>query len=275
MSLLYYCGNGLRIIHQWVSVPSSVAESLDLLPRAELRAIFTHLQGRATLLIGVFVLGFVAGYPLAEVMIEILLDADGYRPVGVEIIVLQPMEIVLLKLRIASQIGVALFAATLIGDLAWNGRRIFAQGKRIAVPQSGGGFVRFITAFFFMAILGVLGFLYAHEILIPFLLDYLAEDASAAGLDSTWQLRSWIGFIIGLYMGSILSFQVPLIVVTMIRADIVDRSVVTDNRPLLWFAAAVIGAFVSPPDPISMFLVGGPMLVLLEIALLFDRLGRD
>ncbi len=267
--------DGLRIIHQWVSLPGSVAETLDLLPRAELRAIFAHLQGRATLLIGVFVLGFVAGYPLAEIMIEILLDADGYRPVGVEIIVLQPMEIILLKLRIASQIGVALFAVTLIGDLAWNGRRIFAQGKRIAVPQSGGGFVRFIAAFFFMTILGVLGFLYAHEVLIPFLLDYLAKDASAAGLDSTWQLRSWIGFIIGLYMGSILSFQVPLVVVTLIRADVIDRRAVTDNRPFLWFAAAVIGAFVSPPDPISMFLVGGPMLVLLEIALLFDRLGGD
>jgi Sec-independent protein secretion pathway component TatC len=185
------------------------------------------------------------------------------------------MEIILLKLRIASQIGVGLFAATLIGDLAWNGRRIFAQGKRIAVPQSGGGFVRFITAFFFMTILGILGYLYAHEVLVPFLLEYLAEDASAAGLDSTWQLRSWIGFIIGLYMGSILSFQVPLVVVTLIRADVIDRRAVTENRAFLWFAAAVIGAFVSPPDPISMFLVGGPMLVLLEIALLFDRLGRD
>ena len=76
-------------------------------------------------------------------------------------------------------------------------------------------------------------------------------------------------------MGSILSFQVPLMVVTLIRADVIDRRAVTDNRAFLWFAAAVIGAFVSPPDPISMFLVGGPMLVLLEIALLFDRLGRD
>ena len=96
MSLLYYCGNGLRIIHQWVSVPGSVAESLDMLPRAELRAIFAHLQGRAALLIGVFVLGFVAGYPLAEVMIagcrwiptswcrNYRSAADGNRPTKIE-----------------------------------------------------------------------------------------------------------------------------------------------------------------------------------------------
>ena len=64
------------------------------------------------MLVGVFLFGFIIGYPIAEMMIEILLDADGYRPVGVEIIVLQPMEIILLKLRIASQIALAAFAVT-------------------------------------------------------------------------------------------------------------------------------------------------------------------
>ena len=33
-----------------------------------------------------------------------------------------------------------------------------------------------------------------------------------------------------------------------------------------------LGALISPPDPISLFLVGGPMLVLLEIALLYEGL---
>lgn len=248
-----------------------MAEGPDLLPRAEVRAIMEHLRGRASLLVGVFVIGFIAGYPMAEVMIEMLLDAPGYRPVGVEIIVLQPMEIILLKLRIAGQFGIALFALTLISDLAWNGRRVIAEGKRIVVPESGGGFSRFAIVLFLVGILGFLGFVYSHAILVPFLLDYLATDASAAGLDSTWQLRSWIGFIIGLYAGSILSFQVPIMVVMMIRAGIVERQAITENRPFFWFAAAVIGAFLSPPDPLSMFLVGGPMLVLLELALLIEH----
>ena len=121
-------------------------------------------------------------------------------------------------------------------------------------------------------LLGTLGFVYAHEILIPFLLDYLAQDASTAGLDSTWQLRSWIGFIIGLYIGSIVSFQIPLVLVMLIRSGVLDRNTVTDNRSFLWFGAAVFGAFVSPPDPLSMFLIGGPMLVILEIALLLERI---
>ncbi len=123
-----------------------------------------------------------------------------------------------------------------------------------------------------MILLGGLGLFYAHVILVPFLLDYLAADAGAAGLDSTWQLRSWIGFILGLYFGSALSFQVPLVAVMLVRTSVVSRSAFTDNRGFLWFAAFAIGAFLSPPDPLSMFLVGGPMLVLLELALLIERM---
>ncbi len=247
-------------------------ESGDLLPRAEIRAVFNHLRVRAVLLVGVFFFAFIIGYPIAEWMIEILLDAEGYRPIGVEIIVLQPMEIILLKLRIASQIAVFAFAVTLVCDLAFNGRKIISEGKRVTIDSTTGGYARLSFAILSILFLGALGFVYAHEILIPFLLDYLAQDASTTGLDSTWQLRSWIGFIIGLYIGSIVSFQIPLVLVMLIRAGVLDRNIVTDNRSFLWFGAAVFGAFVSPPDPLSMFLIGGPMLVILEVALLLERI---
>ena len=106
------------------------------------------------------------------------------------------------------------------------------------------------------------------------LLQYLSEDAAASGLESTWQLQSWIGFIIGLYFASVLGFQVPLAVLLLLRYDVIERSAITENRGILWFCAAAIGAFLSPPDPLSMFLVGGPMLILLELALLYDRFTR-
>ena len=69
--------SNLRIIHLQESVPTIVEASADLLPRAELRAIFAHLKSRATILISVFFFSFIFGYPMAEWMIEILLDADG------------------------------------------------------------------------------------------------------------------------------------------------------------------------------------------------------
>jgi Sec-independent protein secretion pathway component TatC len=58
----------------------------------------------------------------------------------------------------------------------------------------------------------------------------------------------------------------------LLRNEIIDRGVITENRSLIWFAAIVLGAFLSPPDPLSMFLVGGPIILLLELALLIDKI---
>jgi Sec-independent protein secretion pathway component TatC len=45
-----------------------------------------------------------------------------------------------------------------------------------------------------------------------------------------------------------------------------------ENRGIIWFLALLLGAVLSPPDPISMFLVGGPIVLLLEVALLIDKI---
>ena len=106
----------------------------------------------------------------------------------------------------------------------------------------------------------------------PTLLDYLSQDASTAGLSSTWRLQSWIGFITGLYFSSIVGFQIPLLTILLLRSGVIDRAVIFENRRALWFISLLFGAIVSPPDPLSLFLVGGPMLILLELSLIFDRI---
>ena len=123
-----------------------------------------------------------------------------------------------------------------------------------------------------MTSLALAGAAYSDGILIPMLLEYLSQDAAASGLESTWQLQAWIGFIVGLFFASVVGFQVPLIVLLMLRYDLIERTSITENREVLWFAALAFGALLSPPDPLSLFLVGGPVLVLLEAALVIDRL---
>ena len=232
------------------------------------RVLISHLDKRRKLYLGVFAIGFVAGYPIAERIIEWLLNSDGYIPVGVEVIILQPLEVILLQLRIAAQIAFGLTVATIILDLAWTGGRSF-PGAASRLSRSSEG-TRGLSAMLMGAALGAMGLAYAHNGLIPFLLEYLAEDSAESGLQSTWQLQSWVGFITGLYFSSILGFQVPILAVLLIRSGLIERSSIVENRGAIWFAALFLGALISPPDPISLFLVGGPMLVLLEVALMYE-----
>ncbi len=232
------------------------------------RALISHLEKRRKLYLGVFTIGFVAGYPVAELIIEWLLDSEGYIPTGVEVIILQPLEVILLQLRIAAQIAFGLTVATMILDLAWTGSKSF-PGATSRISRSSEG-TRVVSTVLAVAALGVMGLAYAHNVLIPFLLEYLADDSAKSGLQSTWQLQSWVGFVTGLYFSSVLGFQVPILVVLLIRSGRIERRTIVDNRGAIWFAALFLGALISPPDPISLFLVGGPMLVLLEVALLYE-----
>lgn len=246
----------------------------DLLPRAELRGLISHLRSRAFLLITIFGVGFICGYPLAGRAIEILLDSSDYRPDGVEVIILHPMEAVLLRLRIGFQLGVIISGIFLICDISWNGKKIFAKAKRSGLEPIGS-----IGDFFIIVIsvlsLALLGAFYSHEVLVPLLLDYLSEDASAANLSSTWQLQSWVGFVSGLYFASITGFQVPIIILLLLRYEIVSADGIRKNRGVLWFLGMAFGALLSPPDPLSMFLVAGPVLVLIEIALVLNSLTKS
>ena len=244
----------------------------DIIPMAEFVNLIKYLKGRITLLIGVFIFGLASGYPLSGDAISWLLQANGYLPEGVELIIIQPMEVILLRLRIATQIGIALVFTMIIVDLSWNGSKIISKSNKNKIKDNTSK----ITNLFLVSLssigLGIIGGIYAHNILIPMLLDFLANDASNVGLTNTWQLQSWLGFVIGLFFGSVMSFQTPLVTLLLLRTKIISRSSLIENRGIIWFLALLLGAVLSPPDPISMFLVGGPIVLLLEVALLIDKI---
>ena len=102
----------------------------DIIPMAEFVNLIKYLKKRLTLLVGIFILGLGIGYPLSGDIISWFLQANGYLPDDVELIIIQPMEVILLRLRIATQIGFGLVLATLIIDLSWNGKKLINKSNK-------------------------------------------------------------------------------------------------------------------------------------------------
>ena len=163
----------------------------DLVPMAEFVGLVNYLKRRLTIFIGVFLIGMVLGYPLSENIIDWLLNADGYLPSGVTIIILQPMEVILLKLRISVQIGLILIFIAIISDLTWNGRNIINTARRNKSDNNNFKLSKLIMVLTSIIGLGIIGGFYSHKILIPMLLEFLANDATNVGLSNTWQLQSY------------------------------------------------------------------------------------
>jgi sec-independent protein translocase protein TatC len=242
-------------------------------PRIRLfRRLGAHLRTRVRGLSILFTFGFIAGYPLAGKALEWMIDQSSLIPDDTTIIVLQPLELVLLRLQIAGYIGITLVVMALIWDAARlaDHTQIPDDMEFPSLPK--GALFRGLLALSISLGLAVLGLIYAWEILIPFLLEYLQEDAASAGLETTWHLQAWIGFLLSLALGSALAFQVPLAVLVVLRGGLVEREMLTHYRRHLWFASIVAGAMLSPPDPLSLALIATPMVVLFEVALVIDAI---
>ena len=219
-----------------------------------------------------FTLGFVAAFPITASVITWLI-ADERLPSGVDIIVVSPVEYLMLQLRIASSFGLALVAVLIVAQLAFYGARHEAVQARlnelnVRLPRPGPALVLAVGS---SLVLMVFGLLYAWHALIPMLLDYLTNDAQQAGLSTEWRLSNYAGFIVNLLAASALGFQAPLVTTIMLRSGMVSTEQLTRSRRAIWFGSFVVGALLSPPDPLSLFLVALPIIALFELALLIYR----
>ena len=237
-----------------------------------LASMRTTIQASLKYYVGLFLLGFVVAFPMTSALISWLVD-DARLPEGVEIIVISPVEFLFLQLRIAGSVGLVLVVLMVVIQVAKYGLRHEAVKSRLSelevnLPQPG---PRLMLAALTSVLLLVIGALYAWYGLIPLLLDYLTTDAQQAGLTTEWRLSNYAGFIVNLLSASALGFQAPLITTLILRSGAVSRQQMAGSRRIIWFSAFVVGAFMSPPDQLSLFLVAIPIIVLFEAALLIDR----
>ena len=224
--------------------------------------VSAHIRSRLKLIIFFFLFGLVIGIPLAKEVVEHLLNSD-ILPAGVNVIVLTPVEFIMIQVRSAAWLGAGLAIAALLVDLAWKSE----LNQHIPKP----GRVVFLSILS-MSILAGAGLFYSWELLTPMLLQYLSEDAQSAGLSTEWRLSSFVGFILNLCLASVIGFQAPVLTILAIRSGAVERGLLVQYRRHIWFTTFVLGAAFSPPDPLSLFLVAIPIILLFELAMVFDAL---
>jgi len=255
---------------------NAVDELLDS-PGGEILVSFQlYLRKRVKMLAVVFALGFMATFPLTKNFIAWLIDPTRL-PADVNIIVITPVEFILLQVRLAAHVGLLCIVIVFLLEGSFQASKNLALRQRLAEleiqpPRPN---KTLLATLFFAILLLMGGIYYAWNWLIPMLLEYLTTDAQTAGLSTEWRLTSYIGFIANLAIASAIGFQAPLVTLLVLRMKIVRRTTVRSYRRHIWFGAFLLGAFLSPPDPLSLFLVAMPVVILFEVALMIDALSRQ
>ncbi len=233
--------------------------------------ISQYLKSRIKLLVGLFIISVVAGFSLTKSVIRWLIEPERL-PSDVNIIVTSPIEFILLQFQIAVSFGIVIVGLFLLIEALRKGVNNEAIRQRLAElelkpPKFSWAF---ITTIGFTILFAIAGLLYSWEFLTPMILQYLTEDAQTAGLSTEWRLSGYVGFIVNLALACVIGFQSPVITLLILRLGVVTRGQISQFRKHIWFTAFVLGAFLSPPDPLSLFLVAMPVVILFELAMLLD-----
>lgn len=129
----------------------------------------------------------------------------------------------------------------------------------ILAPRVGRRRILAATAFIVSAtLLFFAGLTFCYVLMLPLAVRYLL--GIGAEFETAITVRDFLGFTLRLLLGLGLAAELPLVTLTAARFGLVTAGTLLRWFPYAIIAAFVLGAWLSPPDVLSQFLVAMPLL---------------
>jgi sec-independent protein translocase protein TatC len=205
----------------------------------------------------------IISYPFTDRLIR-RIQTDQLPDAGVKLIYITPLEGIFLKIKISLIIGL-LTLLPIITYLLYQ-----AAKKRFNLPSLK---KTTITLYLITALaLFLLGTIYAYEFIIPLILQYLYTNAASTGIESLWTIYKFIYFITNLTILFGVVFELPLIIVTLVKLQITEIKTLTYYRRHAYVVLFIIAALITPPDVLSQIIIALPSILLYETGLIAAKI---
>lgn len=119
-----------------------------------------------------------------------------------------------------------------------------------------------------------LGALFCYFVALPLALKFLWSYGEKMGLANDWTIEYYVSFATGLLLVFGLVFELPIVVLGLVRASILTPEFLKQKRPYAIVAILIVAAVVTPPDVVSQILVAVPMLLLYEVSVAIAKWFR-
>ena len=136
---------------------------------------------------------------------------------------------------------------------------LYSNEKRLALPVIASSVV------FFM-----FGMAFAYFFVFPVMFSFFA-GYTPAGVTMMTDIEKYLSFVLTMFVAFGITFEVPVIVVVLVRMRVVPLEKLRQIRPYVIVGAFVIGAVFTPPDVISQLMLAVPLWLLYELGLVFAR----
>lgn len=134
---------------------------------------------------------------------------------------------------------------------------------------------RFVTTVsFFGGFCFLLGGLFCYFVMMPFGFGFLTSLTEGTGIAFMPQMNLYFSFVLKLLIAFGLVFELPLVIVFLVRWDIVSIKTFKRHRRHMIVVAFIVGAVLTPPDVFSQCLMAAPFILLFEVGLLVAHFSR-
>ncbi|WP_019937567.1 twin-arginine translocase subunit TatC [Bordetella sp. FB-8] len=136
---------------------------------------------------------------------------------------------------------------------------LYRHEKRLALPLIVSTTLLFILGMAFC-------YFFVFRTVFHFIANFAPHSITPAP-----DIEAYLSFVMTMFLAFGVTFEVPVIVVLLVKTGIVQLDKLRSMRGYMIVAAFVIAAVVTPPDMLSMCLLAVPLCLLFELGLLAAR----
>ncbi|MGH8807775.1 MAG: twin-arginine translocase subunit TatC [Noviherbaspirillum sp.] len=143
---------------------------------------------------------------------------------------------------------------------------LYAHEKKLVAPLVVSSSILFLAGVAFC-------YFFVFGTVFKFVNDFAPKSIAVAP-----DIESYFGFVMTMFIAFGVTFEVPIVVIVLVRMGFVSVEKLKEIRPYVIVGAFVIAAVVTPPDVVSQLLLAIPLCLLYEVGLLlapiFARVTR-
>jgi sec-independent protein translocase protein TatC len=133
---------------------------------------------------------------------------------------------------------------------------LYAHEKRLVAPLIVSSTVLFAA-----------GMAFAYFLVFPTVFRVM-QAFTPAGVEWMPDIGTYLSFVMNMFIAFGITFQVPVVVVILVRMGVVTVAKLKEVRPYVIVGAFIVAAVVTPPDVTSQILLALPICLLYEAGIL-------
>ena len=120
-------------------------------------------------------------------------------------------------------------------------------------------------------VLFFIGMCFAFFIVFPTVFAFVNKFAPDGVMVMT-DIDKYLSFVLSTFMAFGVTFEVPVIVIVLVKVGLVSVAKLKEIRPYVIVGAFIVGAIFTPPDVVSQFMLATPLLLLYELGIILARI---